>query len=137
MSDKIFIDECLSAALVSVAKAKGVAADYGPHIGMAGWQDWNIVPFAFENNYIVATNNRRHFMREYLKFDFHNGLIIIVPSVDRDIQIDLFSTALDAMIALGDDVINKVVEVLENRRVHIRAGFTSENGHAPSMTFAI
>ena len=51
LTDRIFIDECLSAALVAVAKNKGVVADYGPHIGKVGWQDWNIVSFALENNY--------------------------------------------------------------------------------------
>ncbi|WP_294537311.1 hypothetical protein [uncultured Rhodoblastus sp.] len=50
MTEKIFIDECLTAALVAVAKNRGIIADYGPHIGKQGWQDWNIVPFALEND---------------------------------------------------------------------------------------
>jgi hypothetical protein len=61
-----------------------------PYIGKGGWQDWNIVPFALENNYIIVTNNRRHFLREYIKLDVHNGLIIIVPNVERADQMRLF-----------------------------------------------
>lgn len=120
MSDKIFIDECLSAALVSVAKDRQIAAEYGPHIGKRGWQDRNIVQFALENDYIVTTNNRRHFLRAYANVDLHNGLIIIIPSVGRDMQIKLFSLALNAILELGDDAVNKIIEVGENEHVYIR-----------------
>lgn len=48
LGDKIFIDECLSAALVSVAKDRGIDAAYGPHVGKGGWQDRNIARFALE-----------------------------------------------------------------------------------------
>ena len=99
--DRIFIDECLSAALVAVAKSKGFTADYGPHIGKVGWQDWNIVAFALQNNYIIVTNNRRHFLNEYIKIDVHSG------------------------VRRGDDIMNKVVEVLRDGSVHIRE-WTSE-----------
>jgi hypothetical protein len=96
-----------------------VAADYGPHIGKTGWQDWNIVPFALENNYIVATNNRRHFLKEYLKYSLHGGLIIVVPNLDRADQIRLFSKVLDETIVLGDNIVNKIVEILEDGAVHV------------------
>jgi hypothetical protein len=36
LMDRLFIDECLSAALVAVAKERGIPADYGPHGWMAG-----------------------------------------------------------------------------------------------------
>ena len=120
LNDKIYIDECLSVALVAVAKTKGFLAEYGPYIGKGGWQDWNIVPFAIDNNYIIATNNRRHFLRELLKHNLHNGLIVIVPAVERADQIALFSNALDAVIKLGDEVVNKVIEVLIDGSVHVR-----------------
>ncbi len=125
MTDKIFVDECLSVALVAVAKNKGIIAEYGPYIGKGGWQDWNIVPFALENNYILVTNNIRHFLKEYIKVALHNGLIIIVPNVDRADQIRLFSIALEAALQLGDDVVNKIVEVLRDGSVHVRE-WTSE-----------
>lgn len=119
MTDRLFIDECLSAALVAVAKNKGIVAEYGPYIGKGGWQDWNIVPFALENNYIIVTNNRRHFLREYIKLDVHNGLIIIVPNVERADQMRLFEIALETAFALGEDIVNRIVEVLRDGSVHI------------------
>lgn len=39
--DRFLIDECLSGELVAAAKARGYAAAYVPHLGKAGWQDWN------------------------------------------------------------------------------------------------
>ncbi|WP_036294262.1 DUF5615 family PIN-like protein [Methylosinus sp. PW1] len=119
MTDKLFIDECLSAALVAVAKSRGVLAEYGPYIGKGGWQDWNIVPFALENDFVIVTNNRRHFLKEFLDLDLHNGLIVIVPNVDRADQIRLFEIALDVVLELGDGLVNKVVEVLRDGSVHV------------------
>jgi predicted nuclease of predicted toxin-antitoxin system len=55
---RLFIDECLTASLVAVAKEKDIPADFGPYLGMSGWQDWNIVPFAVANDYTVVTNDR-------------------------------------------------------------------------------
>jgi predicted nuclease of predicted toxin-antitoxin system len=55
LRDHFLIDECLSGGLVAVAKARGFEADYVPHIGKGGWHDWNLVPFAVDNDYIVVT----------------------------------------------------------------------------------
>jgi predicted nuclease of predicted toxin-antitoxin system len=131
LTDKLFIDECLSTALVAVAKNRGIIADYGPYVAKRGWQDWNIVPFALENDYVVVTNNRRHFLKEYDKLDLHNGLLIIVPNVEREDQIRLFEIALDAALGLGDDLVNKVVEMLRDGSVHIREWTSREHniGH--------
>jgi predicted nuclease of predicted toxin-antitoxin system len=117
---RFFIDECLSASLAAVAKERGVLADFGPHIGLAGWQDWNIARFAFENDYIVVTNNRRDFLKEYLKHGIHNGLVIIVPNVEREPQIDLFSRVLDHLAEMNDLPVNKVIEILEDGTIHTR-----------------
>jgi hypothetical protein len=43
---KFLIDECLSGSLVAAAKVRGHLAHYLPHIGKAGWQDYNLVPSA-------------------------------------------------------------------------------------------
>jgi predicted nuclease of predicted toxin-antitoxin system len=118
--DRFFIDECLSASLVAAAKERGIPADYGPYIGMAGWQDWNIAQFAFEKNYVVVTNNRHHFLREYLKYDLHNGLVIIVPNAKRAQQLDLFIKVLDFLGELNSLPVNKLVEVLDDGSIHVR-----------------
>lgn len=117
---RFFIDECLSASLAAVAKGRGLLADYGPYLGMAGWQDWNIARFALENSYIVVTNNRRDFLREYLKHELHEGLIILVPNVEREPQIALFSRVLDYLTEMNDLPVNKVIEILKDGSIHMR-----------------
>jgi hypothetical protein len=57
----IFFPNCEQTA---AAKVRGFLAHYVPHVGKAGWQDYNLIPFAAENDYTVVTNNRKHFLRE-------------------------------------------------------------------------
>lgn len=121
--DRFFIDECLSAQLVAVAKARDLDADFGPHIGKAGWQDWNLTRFALENDYIFVTNNRRDFLKEYAALDLHNGLVVIVPNVGREDQKRLFEAVLDHLAAMNELPVNKLVEVLEDGSVHERDWF--------------
>ncbi|WP_024587506.1 DUF5615 family PIN-like protein [Aliihoeflea sp. 2WW] len=135
---RFFIDECLSAGLAALCKDRGLQADFGPHVGMAGWQDWNIARFAFEHGYVVVTNNRRHFLREYAKYEVHNGLVVIVPNVDRDLQIDLFSRVLDYLSELNDLPTNKLIEILADGSIHARDWSSEDHdiGHVgdPSWT---
>ena len=112
VTSRFFIDECLSAALVAVAKDRGIAAAYGPHIGMAGWQDWNIATFAIENDYVVVTNNRRDFLKEYLRHDLHPGLIVIVPHLDRSSQMRLFNRVIEHLANQDVEPVNLLVEAL-------------------------
>ena len=71
LNERFLIGECLSGALVAVAKAQGYQADYVTHLGKAGWQDWNLVRFAVANDYIIVTDNRRDFLKEYARLDIH------------------------------------------------------------------
>ncbi|MDO8360809.1 MAG: DUF5615 family PIN-like protein [Devosia sp.] len=120
MSFKLLIDECLNPSLVALAKARGIAADFGPHIGKQGWQDHSLVAFAIKNDYAVATDNRRDFLREYLKYDLHGGLIVVVPHAARNQQAKLFGLALDHLQSIGDAPDNLLIEVLEDGTVHAR-----------------
>ncbi|MBI5128953.1 MAG: DUF5615 family PIN-like protein [Rhodopseudomonas palustris] len=120
MNDCFLIDECLSVGLVAVAKARGFDAVHVTHIGKSGWQDWNLVPFAVNNDYVVVTNNRRDFLKEYARLDIHNGLVVILPRGKRDEQINLFSKVLDMLEARKDDLVNCLVEVLADGSVHLR-----------------
>ncbi|WP_291866928.1 DUF5615 family PIN-like protein [Bradyrhizobium sp.] len=98
MKDRFLIDECLSGDLVATAKARGHEADYVPHIGKGGWQDWNLVPFAVENDYIIVTLNRRDFLKQHANLAVHPGLVILMPQAPRDLrlhQAGLFERALD------------------------------------------
>ena len=120
MTERFLIDECLSGTLVAVAKAQGYQADYVTHLGKAGWQDWNLVRFAVANDYVIVTNDRRDFLREYAKLDVHAGLIIILPKGDRDLQVSLFQKALDVFAAQNNDLVNKLIEVARDGTARIR-----------------
>jgi predicted nuclease of predicted toxin-antitoxin system len=126
VNDRLLVDECLSVSLVAVAKDRGIAADHVTYLGKGGWQDRNLVPFAVEYDYVMVTNNRRHFLKEYAKLDIHSGLIVIIPAVKREIQQRLFERALDALTSGNEAIVNKVVEVLLDGTVHIRE-WTSED----------
>jgi len=127
--DRFFIDECLSSKLVAVAKARNLDADYGPHIGKAGWQDWNLTRFALENDYIFVTNNRRDFLKEYAAQDIHHGLVVIVPNVEREDQKRLFGAVLDHIADMNELPVNKLIEVLEDGSVHERDWFVDDFDH--------
>ncbi len=120
LNERFLIDECLSGALVAVAKAQGYQADYVTHLGKAGWQDWNLVRFAVANDYIIVTDNRKDFLREYAKLDVHAGLVVIIPKGTRSQQMTLFQKALDVVAGRNDDLTNKLLEVLRDGSVHIR-----------------
>jgi predicted nuclease of predicted toxin-antitoxin system len=107
---KFLIDECLSVGLTATAKARGHQADHVAHLGKSGWQDWNLVAFALENDYIFVTNNRSDFLKHYARVDVHSGLIIIIPNVKGSEQGVLLDRALDVVEA-SDDVVNRVIEV--------------------------
>jgi predicted nuclease of predicted toxin-antitoxin system len=79
LKDRFLINECLSGDLVATAKARGYEADYVPHIGKGGWQDWNLVPFAVENDYVVVTLNRRDFLKQHANLEVHPGVVILMP----------------------------------------------------------
>lgn len=131
MRERFLIDECLSGALVAVAKADGYQADYVTHLGKAGWQDWNLVRFAVANDYIVVTDNRRDFLKEYAKLDVHAGLVILLPKGTRSQQMQLFRKALDVFATRNDDLVNKVLEIAGDGSVHIREWNAGEHdiGH--------
>jgi hypothetical protein len=134
LKDRFLIDECLSGDLVATAKARGHEADYVPHIGKGGWQDWNLVPFAVENDYIVVTLNRRDFLKQYANLEIHPGLVILMPQAPGDQrlhQAGLFEKALDVFVALNDDLVNKVMEVLADGSVRFREWNADEHdiGH--------
>jgi predicted nuclease of predicted toxin-antitoxin system len=124
--DRFLVDECLSVQLVAVAKARAFEADFGPHIGKAGWQDWNLTRFALENDYVFVTNNRRDFLKAYAAERVHNCLIVIVPNLAREAQKVLFGAVLDYLAEVNELPVNTLIEVLEDGSVHQRSWFDSD-----------
>jgi hypothetical protein len=58
----------------------------------------------------MVTNNASDFRRLYAAQPLHAGLVVIVPSVNRVVQQQLFRGALEALADFGDPV-NRVLEV--------------------------
>ena len=105
---------------MATAKARGFDAGHVTHLGKTGWQDWNLVPFAVANDYIIVTSNRRDFLKEYAKLDIHSGLVVIIPRGKRDEQTRLFEKALEVFAVRNDDLVNTLVEVLPDGSVMLR-----------------
>jgi predicted nuclease of predicted toxin-antitoxin system len=107
---RFLIDECLSIDLVSTASQAGHEAQHVARIGKAGWKDWNVARYAAEGDFVLVTNNASDFRRLYATQPLHAGLVIIVPNVNRVVQRQLFSGALDELARVGEPV-NRVLEV--------------------------
>jgi predicted nuclease of predicted toxin-antitoxin system len=107
---RFLIDECLTIDLVSVAHQAGHEAQHVARVGKAGWKDWNVTRYAAEGDFVVVTNNASDFRRLYTAQPLHAGLVIVIPSVNRMMQQQLFRGALDALAGFGE-LINRVLEV--------------------------
>ncbi|RAI43285.1 DUF5615 family PIN-like protein [Rhodoplanes roseus] len=127
MNGRLLIDECLSVSLVAVAKTRGIHADHVTWLVKSGWQDRNLAAFALDNDYVVVTNNRRHFLREYANLSLHCGLIVVVPAAPRTAERALLGKALDVFAELDGDLVNMAVEVLEDGRVLVRTWCSAAN----------
>jgi predicted nuclease of predicted toxin-antitoxin system len=107
---RFLIDECLSVHLVAVASGAGHDAHHVAHVGRAGWKDWNVARYARDGDFILVTNNASDFRHLYAAQLLHTGLLILIPTVDRDLQRRLFKAALDELATIGEPI-NRVLEV--------------------------
>jgi hypothetical protein len=92
-------------------------------MGMQGKLDHEVARFAIKENHILVTHNAVDFRGPkgqqgglYSQEEIHPGLICLVSSagsIDKPRQIELFMQALTYVAAM-DDLINKVVEVVED-----------------------
>lgn len=117
---RLLIDECLSTALVPVARERGYTADHVTYLGLSGRQDWNLIPIIEAGDYLFVTNNRMDFLRLYERQMLDNGLIVIVPSTHRLAQCHLFRRALDHLAQL-EDLVNRGLEIEADGRVTVFA----------------
>jgi len=107
---RFLIDECLSLDLVQIASREGYEAQHVAHVGKAGWKDWNVARHASDGDFILVTNNAADFRKLYATQPLHAGLVILLPSVNRQVQKQLFSGALDWLAGEGEPV-NHILEV--------------------------
>lgn len=120
---KLFIDECLSSELVHRAVARGHEETTSvAYRGLAGTQDWNLVPIVVAGDYTLVTKNSIDFRGAadepgekgiYKDVELHPGLICLngPKGMDLDMQIDLFDVALDEIDRLEGDLVNKCLEI--------------------------
>lgn len=115
---RLLIDECLSTALVPIARQRGHHADHVSHLGLSGRQDWNLMPVIEAGDFAFVTNNRLDFLRLFARRSLHNGLIVIVPNTARRLQCDLFARALDHVETLPD-LVNQLLEIEANGTINV------------------
>jgi len=119
---KFLIDECLSTALVSAAKARGFGqSTHAAWRGLSSVRDWKLVLLAVEQSFILVTRNARHFARELAKLEIHLGAVFLTGPNHRMRpagQVALFTIALDEIGS--EEPINQVIEVVASGTVGAR-----------------
>jgi predicted nuclease of predicted toxin-antitoxin system len=106
---RFLFDECLSPKLALFAHERQIGADHVTWLGKDGTTDHGLMPLILEGDYIFVTNNAADFRRLYAKEEIHNGLVIILPNVRTDWQLELFEAFLDNYGAA--DLVNTAVEI--------------------------
>lgn len=106
---RFLIDECLSPALVRVAHDVGHEAYHVAHLGLGSAEDWTVGSYAVSEDQILVTNNRSDFRALYSRLPLHPGLLIVVPSVERGMQIRLFEALLAKLAEIGEPM-NRILE---------------------------
>jgi predicted nuclease of predicted toxin-antitoxin system len=106
---RFLIDECLTPALTEGIHRAGHEAYHIAHLGLASSTDPRVVFHALTDDLIFVTNNAVHFRSLYSRRDLHPGLLIIIPSVERETQIRLFRALLNKVVEIGEPV-NLVIE---------------------------
>ena len=103
-------DECITPTLRSIAHEFGHFGFSVNDLKRDGESDEALAILAQDRDYVIVTNNRIDFVRIYKRFELHAGLVVILPSVEKETQCRLFASILRR---LGDegDIINKLVEV--------------------------
>ena len=81
-------------------------------------KDRQLLPLIQRYDYVFVTNNRLDWRRLHASEELHNGLVVIIPNVERDDQIALFERVLDYVAALND-LINTVLEIGTNGRITV------------------
>ena len=121
MTFKLLIDECLSPALVSMARMAGhVQSTCVRDRGWTGMKDWDLVKRVVAEDFTLVTNNAKDFRGHggtrpggwHAAQDIHAGLICLNAelALDLGLQEQLFALALEE-IAAREDLINQALEI--------------------------
>jgi predicted nuclease of predicted toxin-antitoxin system len=119
---KFLIDECLSPELTILAHAKGYGeSSHVVWLGRAGLKDWELKPIILDGDWTFVTKNSVDFRGpaerpgakgQYADVTLHAGLVCLngPPSMDLDMQLELFEQALDEL-EVDADFVNQVLEI--------------------------
>ncbi len=120
---KFLIDECLSQRLTTMARDRGYADSSHVHwLGLSGIQDWTLIRRAVDEDWTLVTKNSYDFRGPagapgkpglHAAQTIHAGLVCLngPPGMNLALQEELFGIALGEIAALGDDLVNQVLEV--------------------------
>jgi len=129
---KFLVDECLSPELTKLAHAQGHGeSSHVVWLGLAGRKDWELKPLILAGDWTFVTKNSVDFRGppeksgakgQYADITIHAGLVCLdgPPSMDLDMQIELFEQALDEL-ETDADLVNQVLEITwEEDGLHVR-----------------
>jgi predicted nuclease of predicted toxin-antitoxin system len=116
---RFLVDENLSVQLPSVAHAHGYEAIHVNHRGLHEAADWEILNVVEKEEWVLVTNNAIEFRGRFRKLKVHPGVIFLIPSVPRSVQIELLHAALDE-IDQDPDTVNTALDVFyEGERIRV------------------
>jgi Domain of unknown function (DUF5615) len=115
---KLWIDECLSPALVGQAHDRGYEATCTRDRGQLGLPDDELIVLAVDQGFAFVTNNHADFRGLCASAELHAGLVVL-PQGRRDDQrrwLDRAITHIERRAADSDEppvdwMLNRVVEV--------------------------
>lgn len=111
---RLFIDECLSPQLARHLNATGEHDAIHPRdMGRLGEPDHVVLARCLAEDRVIVTENAVDFRKLVAREELHPGLILL-PSVSRDLSLQLLIEAIVYMASLGepsDVIVNHVLEV--------------------------
>jgi hypothetical protein len=107
---RFLIDENLSVRLPQLAHGRGFEATHVIHLGLGAWKDWNILEVVKKDGWVLVTNNAIESRSRFGATEIHPGVIFLLPSVRRELQLQLFEAALDE-IAIDPDLTNQALDI--------------------------
>lgn len=120
---KFLVDECLSQQLTTMARDRGYGeSSHIVWLGLAGMKDWNLITRVAAEDWTLVTKNSYDFRGPsyapgapglHAAQAIHAGLVCLngPPGMNLALQEELFEQAMDEIAALGDDLVNQVLEV--------------------------
>lgn len=116
---RFLVDENLSVQLPNIAHARGYQAVHVNHRGLHQATDWGILRVIQEEDWVLVTNNAIEFRGRFRELEIHPGVVFLIPSATRPVQIQLFSAALDE-IDQNPDTVNVALDVFyEGERIRV------------------